>query len=277
MNLRHATSTSTVRDRPGTVTLAALLLLAAPMLQANPAMGATPRVVRSVAPEAKPNPTLEAALREALFPGQISDAQGHGPDLGSAEAKLAMQRTIKDNCERIPAHQYAWSQVDLNGDGRNELVAHVVGPILCGSGGCPLLIFSEPSPGTLTLITAMSLFKDPLIVTKWRHNGWRTLITRVRLDANRSDYAELPYDGRTYPVNPSVAPARPLRHSGSGTAYLEWKSQDPRTHTLACEAAHEEPLRINEASLPEGTGGLGRPREGCAAQNAVKGTNKKIY
>jgi hypothetical protein len=177
----------------------------------------------------------------------------------------------------MPAHRYAWSQVDLNGDGRNELFAHVVGPILCGSGGCPLLIFSEPSPGTLTLITAMSLFKDPLIVTKWRHNGWRTLITRVRLDANRSDYAELPYDGRTYPVNPSVAPARPLRHSGSGTAYLEWKSQDPRTHTLACEAAHEEPLRINGASLPEGTGGLGRPRQGCAAQNAVKGTNKKIY
>jgi len=169
---------------------------------------------------------------------QINDAQGHGPDPGSAEAKMAMRRKIKIECERMPTHRYTWSRVDLNGDGRSELVAQVVGPMFCGTGGCPLLVFREPSPGKLQLVTQMSLFKDPLIVTERRHNGWKDLITRVRVDAGNSYYAELPYDGRTYPTNPSVAPAIPLHHSESGTAYLEWNSKDPRAHSLACDATH---------------------------------------
>jgi hypothetical protein len=90
--------------------------------------------LRSVSAESEPNPTLEAALRQALFPVQINDAQGHGPDPGSDEAKMAMRRKIKVECERMPAHRYTWSRVDLNGDGRTELIAQVVGPMFCGTG-----------------------------------------------------------------------------------------------------------------------------------------------
>ena len=36
-------------------------------------------------PEPRPNPVLEAVLREVLFPVRIDDGQGHGPDPGSAE------------------------------------------------------------------------------------------------------------------------------------------------------------------------------------------------
>jgi hypothetical protein len=169
---------------------------------------------------------------------QINDDQGHGPDPGSAEANSARRWKIKVECERMPAHRYTWSRVDLNGDGRSELLAQVVGPMFCGTGGCPLLIFREPSPGKLQLVTQMSLFKDPLIVTQRRHHGWKDLITRVRLDAGNSYYAELPYDGRTYPANPSVAPAMPLRRPESGTAYLQWNSKEPRTHVLACDATY---------------------------------------
>ena len=32
--------------------------------------------------------------------------------------------------------------VDLNGDGSPEVVATVVGPFVCGTGGCPLLIYA---------------------------------------------------------------------------------------------------------------------------------------
>jgi hypothetical protein len=221
---------------PGSVlpllTLAAGCALATPPLQAQPT--ASPTVVRSLPPEARPNPALEAALREALFPVRIDDGQGHGPDPGSAEGERAKRHKIKAACERLPAHRYTWSRVDLSGDGRAELVAQVVGPMACGTGGCPLLIFREPSAGRLQLITQMSLFKDPLIVSERRHNGWKELITRVRLDAATSTYARLRYDGRSYPTNPSVAPALPLRRPESGTAYLAWNAQDPRAHALPC-------------------------------------------
>ncbi|MCS5692833.1 hypothetical protein NZK33_12675 [Cyanobium sp. FGCU-6] len=192
-------------------------------------------MVRSVPPEPKPNRALEAALREALFPVRIGDGQGQGPDPGSAEADSARRHRIKAECGRLPAHRYTWSRVDLNGDGRPELVAQVLGPMFCGTGGCPLLIFREPSPGRLQLLTQMSLFKDPLIVAERRQNGWKELITRVRVDAGHGYNAELPFDGRTYPTNPSVAPALPLRRPEPGTAYLAWNEKDPRAHVLPCE------------------------------------------
>jgi hypothetical protein len=215
----------------------AALLLALALLpaRAQPPTSANPTVVRSVPPEPQPNRALEAALREALFPVRIGDGQGHGPDSGSAEADSARRHRIKAGCGRLPAHRYTWSRVDLNGDGRPELVAQVVGPMFCGTGGCPLLIFREPSPGRLQLLTQMSLFKDPLIVAERRQNGWKELITRVRVDAGHGYNAELPFDGRTYPTNPSVAPALPLRRPEPGTAYLAWNEKDPRAHVLPCE------------------------------------------
>ena len=219
---------------------AAILFLAATAAPAQtssvvrPGIGVRPTVVRTVPPEPGPNPALEAALREVLFPVRIDDGQGHGPDPDSVEGRQAKRFRIKVACERLPAHRYLWSRVDLNGDGRPELVAQVVGPMFCGTGGCPLLIFREPSPGRLQLVTQMGLFKDPLVVTERRHNGWRELITRVRIDAASGYYALLRHDGRSYPTNPSVPPAVPLGDPVPGTAYLAWNEPDPRAHALPC-------------------------------------------
>jgi hypothetical protein len=91
---------------------------------------------------------------------------------------------------------------------------------LCGTGGCPLLIFRETSLGRLKLISQMSLFKDPLIVTETRRNGWKELITRVRVDAGKGYYAVLRHSSRGYPTNPSVPPASRLRRPELGTAFL---------------------------------------------------------
>lgn len=221
---------------PAPLLLFGCALLTQPLL-AQPTTSAAPQVVRSQPPESQPNPLLEAALREVLFPARSDDGQGHGPDPGSVEAERAKRFQIKRECERLPALRYTWSRVDLSGDGRPELVAHVLGPMACGTGGCPLLIFQEPRAGRLELITRMSLFKDPLIVSETRHHGWKDLISRVRVDAAHGYYALLRFDGNSYPTNPSVPPARPLRRAKSGTAYLAWNERDPRAHQLRCEGA----------------------------------------
>jgi hypothetical protein len=203
---------------------------------AQPVTSASPLIVRSVPPEPQPNRTLEAALREALFPVRIDDGQGHGPDPGSTEAEMARRHQIKAVCGRLPAHRYTWNRVDLNGDGRPELVARVLGPPFCDTGGCRLLIFRESDAGQLKLISRMSLFKEPLIVSQRRHNGWFELIVRVRVDAGHGYFAALPFDGRTHPTNPSGTPALPLRRAEAGTACLAWNDKDPRAHLLPCEA-----------------------------------------
>ncbi len=220
--------------------LAALLgLTAACALSAGPApaeivTSASPSVVRSLLPEPRPNAALEAALREELFPVRTDDGQGHGPDPGSDEAEQAKRHRMRAECASQPALRYRWNRVDLNGDGKAELVTQVLGPQVCGTGGCSLLIFREPRPGQLQLITRMSLFQPPLVVAERRSNGWKNLVARVRIDAGHGGFAELPYDGRTYPSNPSVPPAMPLRRPEPGTAVLVWNDKDPRAHALPC-------------------------------------------
>lgn len=212
-------------------------------VQAQPVRSITPLVVRAERPEPSPDPALEVALREALFPARIDDGQGHGPDPGSAEAELAKRHRIQAACQRLPVHRYSWNRVDLGGDSRPERVVQVLGPMFCGSGGCPLLIFREPRPGRLELVTRMSLFQEPLIVTGRRQNGWTDLISRVRVDAGHSDFATLRHDGRSYPANPSVPPAEPLRRPVLGTAYLAGNDGDPRAHPLPCDASESRPAR----------------------------------
>ena len=80
-------STTRLRVTLTVLPVAAAIAMAAPPLQAQPTTSASPTVVRSVPPEQKPNPALEAALREVLFPVRIDDGQGHGPDPGSAEGE----------------------------------------------------------------------------------------------------------------------------------------------------------------------------------------------
>jgi hypothetical protein len=219
---------------------ALLVFLPPGLAQAEGVAPPAPIVVRTVAPSTTPDPRLEEALRLALFPVRVDDGQGHGPDPGSEEWKQARRTLIGRQCAQGGALRYAWSRVDLNGDGTPEVVATVVGPFVCGTGGCPLLIFQERK-GTLVPITTMSLFKEPLIVSERRSNGWKNLITRVRLDAARSTYAVLPFDGRSYPTNPSVPPARPLQIKEPGTAYLSWDPSGKAQHALPCKAGKTKP------------------------------------
>jgi hypothetical protein len=223
------------------VAAGALLALLPPGLaRAEGVAPPAPIVVRTVAPSTTPDPRLEEALRLALFPVRVDDGQGHGPDPGSEEWKQARRTLLARRCAEAGSLRYAWNRVDLNGDGTPEVVATVVGPFVCGTGGCPLLIFQERK-GSLVPLTTMSLFKEPLIVSERRSNGWKNLISRVRLDAARSTYAVLPFDGRSYPTNPSVPPAQPLQKKEPGTAYLSWDPSGKALHPLPCEAGGKKP------------------------------------
>jgi hypothetical protein len=216
------------------------LLLPPGLARADGAAPPAPNVVRTLPPSTSPDPRLEEALRLALFPVRVDDGQGHGPDPGSAEWKQARRTLIGRQCTKAGSLRYAWSRVDLSGDGTPEVVATVVGPFVCGTGGCPLLIFQERK-GSLVPITTMSLFKEPLIVSERRSNGWRNLISRVRLDAARSTYAVLAFDGRSYPTNPSVPPAQPLQSKEPGTALLGLDPNGKGQHPLPCEAGKAKP------------------------------------
>lgn len=197
---------------------------------AGPAWSATekppePAILKSRPPLIVPDPRLEAALRRELFPVRVDDGQGHGPDPGSDEWKQAEARQQNRVCTQAGALRYAYDRVDLNGDGSPEIVATVLGPYTCGTGGCNFYVFRIGPKGP-TLVSRMTLFRPPLVVTEQKHHGWNDLIVNVRQDAGHGGYAVLSSDGKRYPSNPSGPPAQPLRQPIKGTALLLMKPSD---------------------------------------------------
>ncbi len=101
----------------------------------------------------------------------------------------------------------AWT--DLNGDGRNEIIVHVIGSMACGTGGCSTLVFT-PEASAYRLVTTITVSRPPIGTSSRSTNGWKNLVVHVAGGGAKAHDAELRFDGRTYPSNPSVPPATPL-------------------------------------------------------------------
>ncbi len=223
---------------PVALASAAVLLALAGLLgtASAPPSGPAPRIRQTVAPIATPNRVLEEALRQELFPVSVVDDQGHGPDPGTAEWRQAEIHQRRNTCRAAGPLSYAYNRIDLSGDRQDELVATVIGPYTCGTGGCNAYVFQNVTQVRgLRLVSQMSLFKPPLVVSDQRHNGWRDLISRVRIDAGHGYYARLPFNGRSYPSNPSTPPAEPLSRALPGVALLDTNDDASPTHPLPCD------------------------------------------
>lgn len=166
-------------------TLAALALACAPVAAAaqTAVPYSTQRDVR-----------LEAALR--------AEALGSGP-LDGIEGEL----------------RYFYNRVDLNGDGRPEVLAYVAGPWVCGSGGCAVYVLREVN-GRYTRVAELSLGRTPVVVSARATRGWRDLIVPVAGGGARAGHTVLRFNGTRYPENPSTQPAAPAAELRAGQAYL---------------------------------------------------------
>jgi len=100
--------------------------------------------------------------------------------------------------------------VDLNGDGRKEAIVYIVGHEWCGTGGCTMLVLgSEDS--SFKVVTKVTISRPPIRVLSSTSHGWHNISVSVSGGGILDPYqAELRFNGRTYPGNPSVPPARRL-------------------------------------------------------------------
>src|SRR5262245_17836215 len=103
--------------------------------------------------------------------------------------------------------RYFASSIDLNGDGRDEIIVHLVGETLCGWEGCDTLVFT-PSDAGFRHVTTIRLTHAPIRISPRSTNGWRNLIVSVSGDGVRRHDRELPYDGESYPSDPTTIPVR---------------------------------------------------------------------
>lgn len=101
---------------------------------------------------------------------------------------------------------YSVGEVDLDGDGQDEILAYVGGPMLCGTGGCSLEVLQRTAQG-LDRLGSLSVSQLPVGVFETSTNGWRDLAVTVYGGGIAGGVARVPFGDDQYASNPTVEPA----------------------------------------------------------------------
>ena len=104
------------------------------------------------------------------------------------------------------ALQYALAWHDLDGDGANEAIVHVLSPYVCGTGGCNTLVLTRAGPMWRKL-GDISVSRTPIMAMDTSTNGMKDITVAIGGGGGLSGNALLKFDGEAYPGNPTVPPA----------------------------------------------------------------------
>jgi len=158
--------------------------------------------------------TIAAFACLGLSASAAAAAQGERrPDLSST-VESSLKAFLQAYDSGSPSHddtRYFAAFVDLHGDGAPEAIVYLTGRWWCGSGGCPTLVLAR-SGSSFRIVTSITVTRTPIRVLRSTSHGWHDLVVWVRGGGIRLGgyQAELRFDGKTYPSNPSVPPAVPL-------------------------------------------------------------------
>ena len=156
---------------------------------------------------------LAACGREA--PPAATTATAGAPAADSVEAQLV------ERFGEFGQVRYFQAAAALDGDGRDEVIVHVAGPMVCGTGGCNTLVFT-PRDGRWTQVADIAVSRPPIRASDRRTNGWRDLLVRVAGGGLPESYdAQLRFDGEVYPGNPTVPLAERAEDAEGATVLIE--------------------------------------------------------
>ena len=93
--------------------------------------------------------------------------------------------------------RYVYSRIDLNDDGRDEVLVYLLGSIYCGTGGCNLMLFTDTGDG-LSLVNDFPISRVPVTVSAERSNGWKNLIRPESGGGIPPSYVTHVFDGERY-------------------------------------------------------------------------------
>jgi len=170
--------------------------------------------------------SLTVLVGETLlcFIADASFAQSPGPSKLEDSLKSFLQHYTGTSAEG-KATRYSAAFTDLRGDGIQEALVYLTSDGWCGSGGCTMLVLAREAPLTLSL-RKTTITRLPIRVLATKSNGWFDLAVRVQGGGIPFGYeAELSFDGKTYPPNPSVLPARKLPRGVAGQVVVPASTQ----------------------------------------------------
>jgi hypothetical protein len=120
----------------------------------------------------------------------------------------------------IRATRYLNAIVHLHGDNTEQVIVYLMGPAWCGTGGCLALIL-VPKDSSYIVMTEMTVAQQPIRVLETTSNGWHDLGVWVQGGGVQPGYeAKLSFDGKKYPSNPTMPPARRQTTEVSGKVVI---------------------------------------------------------
>jgi hypothetical protein len=126
--------------------------------------------------ETQPDPEIEAAIVKAS-PSYTRDVVEAGGATGKG--------------------RYVYARVDLNADGKDEVLVYTLGSVFCGTGGCSLLLFT-PAPGGYALVNDFPITQNPVVVSDHQTAGWSDLFRHEAGGGASSSYVRHVFDGKQY-------------------------------------------------------------------------------
>ena len=113
--------------------------------------------------------------------------------------------------------KYAAAAVHLSESAKdNAVIIYIMGQNWCGSGGCRMLVL-EPDGNSYRVIGETTVTHLPIRVLRGMTKGKHEIGVRVQGGGIQPVYeAILPFDGKTYPSNPSMPPAKQSAEKARG-------------------------------------------------------------
>jgi hypothetical protein len=168
-------------------------------------------------------PTIIAGLLAALLFAFPCPAQTHhrSRSLSDTTLKNFLKQYLKDQgVENDSSARYMSSFVDLNDDGKKEVIVHVISQSVCGTGGCPTLVLA-PQLSSFRVVSRISITRPPIRVLNTKSHGWHDLAVWVAGGGIQPGYeAALRFDGESYATNPTVPPAHRLSPQSAGRVVI---------------------------------------------------------
>lgn len=136
-------------------------------------------------------PGLAAACLAAAWGAAVAPAAAVSPE---AETRRIAEWLAGHTGQRIDPEQLRVGEVDLNGDGRAEVVAIYLNVIHCNGSGCDGWLLRQDG-GRLEEIGRFSAFELPRISVEGSSHGWPDLLIHDALNARDMVYR---FDGQAY-------------------------------------------------------------------------------
>lgn len=164
-----------------------------------------------------------ALLLLVLLPAFRTAMSSEPSGLRSAIASHAQRQAARERRlygARIPAvnpatFKFVFGMYDLNSDGIPDAIVLFDGPEDCGSGGCTLEVYRGTKHG-FRFVSGSTISRQPIRILRERHFGWRTFTVSVSGGGTEPCNALMRFNGRKYPLNPSMAPCATAAQINSG-------------------------------------------------------------